>query len=214
MAHTSFNIRFERVMTDAEINAYLAEVARGGAKVTVNVVPSKHTVEIVHDDSPENPRKNDNVGVMFCEHSRYNLGDDDAQDPRDMRTEAFALRLPIYMYDHSGLAFSHTPFSCQWDSGQLGDHYITVEAAAENWPSLSGDELMKVMVQCLTAELEEYAHYVNGNAWGFRVLDEEGEEVNACWGFLGDDLDETGILDHIDNELHDAARVAWENRHE
>lgn len=214
MAHTAFNIRFDRMLTDAEINAYLAEVARGGAKVTVDVVPPKRTVKIVQDKSPLNPRDENNVGVMFCAHRRYTLGDSGAEDPRQMLDDAFALRLPIYMYDHSGLAFSHTPFSCQWDSGQLGEHYITVDAANENWPGWSSDKLMEAMKQCLANELKTYGHYVSGDVWGYIIVDEEGDEYDSGWNFYGDDLAETGILDCVPADLHDAARTAWENRFE
>lgn len=39
------------------------------------------------DASFANPREADNLGVMFCDHSRYNLGDDDAPDPQDQTGE-------------------------------------------------------------------------------------------------------------------------------
>ena len=32
--------------------------------------------------------------------------------------------LPLYLYDHSGISMKTTPFSCQWDSGQVGWIYV------------------------------------------------------------------------------------------
>lgn len=33
--------------------------------------------EIVQDEDPQSPRENDNLGTMYCSHTRYNLGDTD-----------------------------------------------------------------------------------------------------------------------------------------
>lgn len=43
-----------------------------------------YRIKIMHDDSPFNPRtENDNLDVMFCKHGRYTLGDEDADDPTE-----------------------------------------------------------------------------------------------------------------------------------
>jgi len=34
--------------------------------------------------------------------------------------------------------------------------------------------------------LKEMNDYYSGNCHGFKVIDSEGEEVSACWGFIGD----------------------------
>lgn len=42
---------------------------------------------------------------------------------------------PLYLYNHSGLSISMSPFSCPWDSGQVGWIYCSFEKAlAELWP--------------------------------------------------------------------------------
>ena len=41
--------------------------------------------------------------------------------------------LPIYMYDHSGITISVNPFSCPWDSGQIGFIYISKEKARKEY---------------------------------------------------------------------------------
>lgn len=36
------------------------------------------------------------------------------------------------------------------------------------------------------AFLQEMDDYYMGNVYGYKVLDSKGEEVNSCWGFIGD----------------------------
>ena len=64
--------------------------------------------------------------------------------------------------------------------------------------------------------------FLRGACWGF-ILEESSycaecqstqwEEVDSCWGFYGDKLDETGILEHVGNEVtKEALEKAWEER--
>lgn len=126
-------------------------------------------------------------------------------EERKVLRDDIALILPIYLYDHSGLTVSHGSFSCQWDSGQVGWHYMT-KKAMESFPSKKDAE------KFLEARLEEWDHVLQGNVWYFDITDEEGDSVESCGGFIGDDLEDMGMLEHIPEELHDAAREAWEER--
>lgn len=211
MAHTKFILSIDKVLDTTmreQIENDLRMYKAVGFTVTAEVLEPKLTVKIAHDDDPSNPRENDHIGVMYCEHGRYTLGDKDAADPRQINSAEIVLRLPIYMYDHSGLTVSHGAFSCQWDSGQIGMHYILKTTADKEWPGWTLEDLQNV----LEGELEEYDYYLRGDAWGFVVEDENGDAVESCWGFLGDKLEYTGILDHIDSELHEQAKQAWTDR--
>lgn len=175
--------------------------------------------KIIRDTDAESPRDDDNVGTMHCGHQRYTLGDKDAPTPfvdDDYRAKVqrpdVLTYLPIYMYDHSGLAFSHTPFHCPWDSGLLGWHYVTREKAAEAWPSVTDeDELIERAVACMNTELEAYGHFISGEVYGYQVINEDGEEIDSCWGFIGDDIETNGMLD-IGAEHAEGLRKAWEER--
>ena len=81
-----------------------------------------------------NPREWENLSKMVCFHGRYNLGDKTIYSQRDVNSWAELEKLicktedvlhiePLYLYDHSGLAISTKPFSCPWDSGQIGVIY-------------------------------------------------------------------------------------------
>ena len=82
-------------------------------------------LEIHTDESAESPREWDNLGVMVCAHQRYNLGDIqvNSKEELDEKLKDAFIRLPLYLYDHSGLSISTKnayPFNDQWDAGQVG----------------------------------------------------------------------------------------------
>lgn len=114
-----------------------------------------------------------------------------------------AIIMPLYLYDHSGITMSHSSFSCPWDSGQVGWHYMTKDVLDSEF---GGDK--ERGYACLKAELQEYDNYLQGNVWGYTI---EGPGIDdSCWRFIGTELDEAGLLDHIDSKFHDAVRAAWE----
>ena len=105
--------------------------------------------------------------------------------------------LPLFLYDHSGITMSTGCFSCPWDSGQVGWIYISIEKAAqEGWKT--AEQAYKAM----ESEVEEYDHYLTGQCYGYVVEDADGEEIDSCWGFLGDD--------YVRGEMRTAAMSAVE----
>lgn len=242
-------------------------------------------VTIKTDTDPSNPRDDDNAGVMFCQHRRYNLGDTDAEDAfveeegrevdgRWMNTDqidhalacleeiqqdfvslrdaaedesefadldalrAFgtwdnaaiqaviedledeseiterrvlrsnvAIALPLSLYDHSGITIYHGSPRQPWDSGIVGVHYMTRDVLDREF---GGDEAKARA--CMEAELHTYDQYLRGNVWGFEIEDRAGRPIDSCWGFIGDELEETGMLEHADAKLVKAFHEAWDRR--
>ena len=142
-----------------------------------------------------------------------------------------AIILPLYLYDHSGLSISTGAFSCPWDSGQVGWIVCDLAKARENWPSCDGwgstmqdwrdkDKtitLRQAVERALHAEVETYDQHLCGDVYGFIVEEWEGcehcdhgewEHVDSCWGFYGSDVDDNGIIEHLDSDLHEQARNA------
>lgn len=99
------------------------------------------------------------------------------------RVKGFVL-LPLYLYDHGGITMSISPFSCPWDSGQVGWIYCTSDAIRKNFGCLSEENVEKAE-ELLETEVKTYDHYLRGDCYGFRLY-EDGEEADSCWGFLGD----------------------------
>ena len=190
------------------------------------------TVKIFADEDPINPVTDyDEMGIMACWHRRYNLGHEQPKDDAGAYLNELArllvsakypdsllsanvnkilnhnyARLPLYLYDHSGITISTTPFSCQWDSGQVGFIYTSLKRAIEwlvhdkvpqqnlTFASMVdyGKERMTLRAAAekrMVEEVKQYDDYLTGNCWGY-VVDVTGQEdsewEDSCWGYSGD----------------------------
>lgn len=184
-------------------------------------------LKIFYDQDAESPREWDNLGTMVCWHRRYNLGDKhDYENPSDFwysmaedivgdtdkvenmspeRREKLVLDkfiiLPIYLYDHSGLAMNTTGYSCPWDSGQVGWVYVSKAKAREEYGVKKLTHKVREQVESvLKSEVEVYCQYVNGEVFGFVVEDNKGNMLDSCWGFYGHDFVSNGIVDQAGEE--------------
>ena len=166
-----------------------------------------HTIKIYYDDHAESPREWDNLGTMVCGHSRYNLGDKhqfgggrefllDLLDLTDecvldidqllIRAERIAVILPVYLYDHSGLAMNTTGFHCPWDSGQVGFIYVTLaEIRREYSVKRVSQKRRETVADYLRGEVQTFSDYISGAVYGY-VVEKDGEDLDSCWGFVGD----------------------------
>ena len=152
-------------------------------------------LQIIHDVSPESPREWDNLGTMICNHSRYSLGDESFNSEdysswnavRSFRIPKPSIVLPLYLYDHGGITISTTPFSCQWDSGQVGWIYVTDKKAREElgYERISRQR-RETIARYLRGEVETYDQYLRGDIWGYQIL-EDDEIIDSCYGFYGED---------------------------
>lgn len=175
-----------------------------------------HVLIVEQDESPLNPREDfDTVATMVCFHKRHRLG-----DVTDLKSEYFETwnRLkefleseynivaikPLYLYDHSGITISTTPFSCRWDSGQIGFVYVTQEAL--DHAGLHQNKASEI----IDNEVALYDNYLTGEVYKYSLYKEEvcnlGHThklvVDSCCGFFGSsDIFKNGIIDHIDTEL-------------
>jgi hypothetical protein len=149
-----------------------------------------YRVEVVQDTSPESSREWDNAGtVALVDRSRYNFGDErlSHDEIHAITNDPSVIVLPIYMYDHSGITINTTGFSCPWDSGQVGIIYISRTDAIKEWGNkICTQTVAERARKCLKAEIETLDQYVTGSVYGYRVLDPDGEETDACWGFYGE----------------------------
>lgn len=58
-------------------------------------------------------------------------------------------------------------------------------------------EAMHRAEDCIRNELEAYSDYLAGNCWQYCITDEDGNTVDSCSGFIGDDLEKNGMLNYI-----------------
>lgn len=154
------------------------------------------TVRIVRDPEPESPREWDNLGTMVCWHRNYNLGDWKEtkalyRTPQDFREsedyKEAAIVLPLYLYDHSGITMSCAPFSCPWDSGQVGYIFVSKSRLRSEYSvKRVTKKTLALAEKVLRSEVNVYDQYLTGQVYGFVVEDEDGNDLDSCWGFYDD----------------------------
>jgi len=168
-------------------------------------------IRVVQDEDAESPREWDNAGTMACWHRRYNLGDvQPSERAWDYRLglarevvstkypEALLIKnrdsilvkhyviLPLYLYDHSGITMSTRPFSCPWDSGQVGIIYISMEKARQEWKGTDKEVRAKAL-DCLLDEVKTYDQFLTGDVYGYITEAPNGKEISSCFGYFGSD---------------------------
>lgn len=113
---------------------------------------------------------------------------------------------------------------CLCEKDENGD-YILIEHKHENAPSTyshkriptTEENWREVADHYLEGEMKTYDQYVRGDVYGYKLTKkviqqdkcphcgeviseyEDEEEVDSCWGFYGDCLEENGILDYLND---------------
>ena len=158
-----------------------------------------YNIELCYDTHPDDPRKfHENLGFMACFHKRYNLGDKhNFNEPQDLLDWIEANKdkiyyLPLYIYEHGNITIKTSPFSCRFDSGQVGFIYMTKETAEK--------EGITEPYEALEAEVKTYDAYISGETYGAMILDSNNDLVDSQFGYIGDShhvIDEAmGMIDH------------------
>ncbi|RLC88692.1 MAG: hypothetical protein DRJ03_02110 [Chloroflexi bacterium] len=155
-------------------------------------------LRIEQDTDVEDPRDVfDPLGKMVCFHRRYTLGDEhdfraddydgwDALEAAICEEEKPVVILPLFLHDHGGITMSTGPFSCNFDSGQVGFIYMTREDAFKEYGKKRISKKLREQIDaCLRSEVKEYDTYLRGDVWGYVIEDDDGEHVDSCWGFYG-----------------------------
>lgn len=57
------------------------------------------------------------------------------------------------------------------------------------------DEFLRFIIN--ESDMRTYSDYLAGNCWQYCITDEDGNVVDSCSGFIGDDLEKNGILNYI-----------------
>jgi hypothetical protein len=142
-----------------------------------------YKIQVCYDTYPDDPRNWDNAGFMACFHKRLNLGDKhDFNEPQDLidwieANKETIYYLPLYTYEHGNITISTTPFSCRFDSGQVGFIFINKEKAEK--------EGITEPYEALVNEVKTYDQYISGETYGAMILDSEGEIIDSQFGYLG-----------------------------
>ncbi|WP_131821653.1 hypothetical protein [Desulfofundulus australicus] len=102
---------------------------------------------------------------------------------------------------------STKPFSCPWDSGQIGWIYVLKEKVREEYGvKRITKKVRDRVISVLKAEVEVYDRWLRGEVYGFTVYeiaDGDIASIDSCGGFYGDDPGENGILEEMPDELRE-----------
>lgn len=171
-----------------------------------------NTLTISYDLDPESPREWDgNIGqFLFPDDSKYLHWEKDClrYDLDELREEHdkeydygcfvsnrdlideylkdnFVKAYPLYKYEHSGIVLSLSPFSCRWDSGQIGWYVITKESIdkyeEDHFYCYDKEESDSIKELC-ESELRIFNQYLSGEIYGYTYTSTDGEE-DSCWGY-------------------------------
>ena len=164
-----------------------------------------YTIGIDYDPSPESPREWDNLGTIYSNHRRYDfdghgieeliedVGGDvyDSVIPWDLIGKKYYYR-KVWMYDHSGVTIrtgENNPWGSgymSWDSGLAGVIVCDKKKAMQVYGyKKSCKSLEEKTLGHLDSEIKTLDKWVSGDIYGFIIEDENGEEIDSCWGFYG-----------------------------
>ncbi len=154
------------------------------------------SAKILLDEDPQSPRDWDNLSRFLCFHRRYTLGDKHAYRSGDfaswndfrkalLREDPGALLVPLFMYDHSGLTIATKPFSCPWDSGQIGFAVVSSARIRKEYQAKRITSKLRERVrQAVDGEVAVYDAFLRGEVYGY-VIERNGQQEDSCWGFFG-----------------------------
>lgn len=111
--------------------------------------------------------------------------------------------MPLFLLDHSGISISAGSFKwleqdpvtredvrssgrfigdgAGWDTSFIGFILTTRERCEYLGVEITPENIEKQ----LRGEVEEYDKYLTGDAGGYQIKDADGDELDACYGFLG-----------------------------
>ena len=96
--------------------------------------------------------------------------------------------LPVFMFDHTGIAYSTVDFNDPWDSGFVG--FIYASSADLEKAGIEQGRPRKEVERYLRKEVERYSQWANGEVFCLELYDKDGELVDSVGGVYDDMLEE------------------------
>ena len=174
------------------------------------------TIEIHQDEDAGNPYEEcDQASHMITGHREYNYTTKGATDylTRDvddyegwneiadeLRKNHRAEVLPVYAYIHGGITIrTSSAYSDLFDSGLLGIVFMTAADIRETYMhKIATADARSRSRDLMKGEIESLDDYLTGNVWGYVVKDADGNDLDSCWGFVGD-------MEYCQKEAEEAA---------
>ena len=161
-------------------------------------------IDIYLDETAESPRHWDNLGRLIL-FGRYGYMDvnEVGKEYRPSKYSGWnefeeailsdhpgAEILPVYRYEHSGVMYNTTGFSCPWDSCQVGFIVCPRESILKEFSAKRVTANLRGKVrEVLKSEIDTYSTWASGDVYGYVVTDVCNNSINldgdSCWGFYG-----------------------------
>ena len=151
-----------------------------------------YEIKIHHSELHENPMDDYDKTKLVSFHRRYgtNHGFSNPKEVLSYAKKNGFVAYKVFILDHSGTAYSLTPFSCPWDSMFYGFLLIHRE-------EFGFKKKQQKMYELAESILQTYEYWANGYVYGYVVenIDE------SCWGFYGSDHEKSGLMDYATNAI-------------
>jgi hypothetical protein len=96
----------------------------------------------------------------------------------------------VYMYEHGNISISTSPYSCRWDSGQIGWVLTSKEQARKEYGIKNVTQKIKnKVIEQQNIEVATYSEYASGEVYHVSFI-ENDEIVDSCGGIFESDLKE------------------------
>ena len=126
----------------------------------------------------------------------------------------------LNLYDHSGITISTSntyPYNDRWDAMPVGFVYVIKEKIFQECMGITEENWKEQADKYCDGETETYDKYLTGDVYGYTLTKtivgqeicphcgevirkyEVEEEVDSCWGFYGDCIEDNGIIDNLGN---------------
>lgn len=150
-----------------------------------------YTINIKQDDFCESPDNWGNEDTFIVYDHRQFTVKRDGFDPQELFEDYMCKGLnqfgdywifPLFAYIHSGVALSTSntqyPFTCGFDTSLSGCVLVKKQ---EGWT-----ETQTKAYEVAQSVVNTWNQYLSGEVYGYEVVNPEGEEIHACWGYYGE----------------------------
>ncbi len=163
-----------------------------------------YDVEIDYERNAENPREYFGFSsTLATAHHKYSFGGKELRHNANNLAQAIEWHLreqgltlddiiyhAVYLYDHSGISLSTTPFSCAWDSGCIGIVYAKRSDIRDEFGVRRiSSQLQQKILNRLESELELTNKWLQGDVFYCKV----GYEYAGP--FYGSDYQKSGLIE-------------------
>ena len=150
-----------------------------------------YEIKIEQDEYPFNPREDSNLWLLVTAHRNYSWDEELSQDCDNIE-DAFEEHLKengltfdkvfyhrVWLYEHSWVTISTSPFWDRWDSWIWWYIYISIEDAEQNFTSINKDALEREALTYLDNEIKSLDKYYTWEIYWYDIdiLDDN------CWWF-------------------------------